>query len=642
MSIFKKMLLIPSSVVALPLIATTLTSCSTVDALDENLATQLESLTSPEAKEIYSNNWSRDAYAELYLISKSSTTDVNSEIFKENKATIKSYLKTLEPIPATTTINGITGDKISAEIYSHLFSAYTFYTAWKTSNDINYFRNQKQVWVEKQLSLGDKTIEMNFQPKFAYSSSTTTEIEFKKDFDLLYKIIQTGIQTELLNMAIAEFYFTAATSDMIQIGTNYNEIIDGNINSLNYWEATSFDINSPTYFLEKYLVEKAPKIKWNYSSEEASKIENWTHKKIKDPKNYFDLWAGEQVGTTSSPKKIFSEDLLVKSNDVLFNANALDFYGYNSSIELSSTSGEGDLSTDADVIRRFGQQTSGLFNFETKKLVSYDALAKRQKIEALNASAYLPKISIANNTNTIRKNSKQIIAEDLIIGENDSQFDAFNTYSDKTENTWKLLEITPILGTTNQQSIELKMSYNNSNAINGFQDYLYNVIITWNQTNNPSESNIVSELPRKMLFNNIDANTPFGKQQLYGVNPIVNGKVNVSYYIRLLPNFKWKSVDGIKEVKEIDGKEKAIGTFTMVGTPWDKITGTNNQRQLAFSLYMNDAELIKNIKSYLVLNDIAIRPGKIKEVNDVLKELGILYLDKKPSYAKPKISDQIK
>jgi hypothetical protein len=88
--------------------------------------------------------------------------------------------------------------------------------------------------VENQLSLNDQSIEKDFNPKFAYSSSSTELAQFKLDFHLLYKIMQTGIQTELLNMAVAEFYFTASTSDMIQRGTNYNDLMDGDINGIDY------------------------------------------------------------------------------------------------------------------------------------------------------------------------------------------------------------------------------------------------------------------------------------------------------------------------------------------------------------------------------------------------------------------------
>ncbi|MGL5204995.1 MAG: hypothetical protein ACRC63_01970 [Metamycoplasmataceae bacterium] len=642
---FKKMFLMSSSIVALPVAATALISCSTVNSLDDNLAQQLESLTSKAAKEIYINFWAREAYAELFLKSINPSSDVNSEEFKKNKEIIKEHLLDLKPIPSSVIIDGIPGDEITTEIFDHLFDAYTFYTAWKTSNDVNYFREQKQIWVEEDLSLDDKTIYLDFQPKFAYSSSTTTPTQFKEDFNLLYKIVQTGIQTQLLNMIIAEFYFTASTSDMIQRGTDYNKIIDGNINTLEYWNATSFDINSPTYFLEKYLVTKTPRIRWNFSSEENNKIENWSNRKITSPKDYMELWAGEQVGTTSSPKRIFSKDLLVESEDALLNNNALDFYGYNSSIEISSTSGNGALSTNEDVIRRFGKETSGLFNYQTNQFVSYDTLVKREKIEKLGAAAYLPKISIRSNTEVTRKTSSQILISDLIIGDEDRSFDTDNKYNEGL-NTWKLLDITPILSST-QQSIELKMTYSyNYSDPEGFIDYPYNVIITWNQTSSPAGANIVSELPRTLYFNNIDTNTPFGKQQVYGIDPIVDSKVNVSYYIRLLPEFNW-SVDsnGVKEDQTINGTKKAIGKFTMKGTPWYKddndAKSTLNLRRLAFSLYMNDdEELLKEIKSYLVLNDISIRPGKIKEVNDILNDLGILYLDKKPDYATPRIKNE--
>ncbi len=636
MSMFKKMLLIPS-VLTLPVLATAVvTSCSTVPQIDENLASQLEGLTSPAAKEIYSNYWARDAFAELYLKSKSPSEDVTSDTFESNKEIIKTYLLNLNPIGNDVVIHGLNGGAISAEINTQLFSAYTFYTAWKTSTNINYFRDQKQIWVENQLSLNEQTIELNFNPKFAYSSSSTEATQFKADFNLLYQIIQTGIQTELLNMAIAEFYFTATTSDMIQRGTDYNDIMDGDINAIEYWQATSFDINSPTYFLEKYLVEKGPKIKWNYTSEKPDKIANLTNTKIKNVQDYFNLWSGEQIGTTSSPKKIFSKDLLIKSGDIKFNASALDFYGYNSTIELSTESGEGDLSTDPDIIRRFGANASGLLNAK-KKFVAFDTLEKRAKIDLLKGEAFLPAISIRNTTDVVRKNSKQINLADLIIDNSELALDG--SYAPEgSKNSWKVLSITPILNdSSSQQSIELSMTYSNSDAINGFVDYPYNVIINWNQTNNPDASEIISELPKNMSFVQLNPNNSFESQQIYGIDPIVEGKVNVSYYIRLLPQFIWKTIDGIKEVREIDGKEKAIGTFSMAGTPWssDPIN-KNNQRMLAFSLYMNDAELITKIKAFLVLNDVSIRPGKIKEVNVILEELGIIYLPKKPDYATPR------
>jgi hypothetical protein len=41
-----------------------------------------------------------------------------------------------------------------------------------------------------------------------------------------------------------------------------------------------------------------------------------------------------------------------------------------------------------------------------------------------------------------------------------------------------------------------------------------------------------------MFFNQLDTNNSFQNQQIFGIDPIVEGKVNVSYYIRLLPEFK--------------------------------------------------------------------------------------------------------
>jgi hypothetical protein len=51
---FKKMLLVPS-VLTLPVLATVVTSCATVPQIDDNLASQIEGLTSDAAKEVYSN-----------------------------------------------------------------------------------------------------------------------------------------------------------------------------------------------------------------------------------------------------------------------------------------------------------------------------------------------------------------------------------------------------------------------------------------------------------------------------------------------------------------------------------------------------------------------------------------------------------
>ncbi len=629
MSIFKKMLFVPSAL-TLPALATMVTSCATIPQVDENLAGQLEELTSDAAKQVYSNYWSRDAYAQLYLISKDKKADVTSTEFLANKEHVKKYLLTFEPIADTVTINGVTGTVVSKEIKDQLFSAFTFYTAWKTSSNINYFREQKQIWVENQLGLGTKTIEDNFNPKFAYSSSTTTPDQFMADFELLYKVIQTGIQTELLNMAVAEFYFTTTTTEMIQRGTNYNEIMDGDINGLDYWNATSFDINSPTYFLEKYLVEKSPKIKWNYTSEKPDKIANLTNTKVKTTQDYINLWSGEQMGTTSSPKTIFSKDLLITSLDKTFNDQAINFFGYNSTIELSAASGNGDLSTDPSVIRREISNYSGLLN-SSDKLVSYDTLLKRAAIDKLDqAQAYLPPISIRNTSNIIRKNSKQIELTDLVIGTGQNAL-TNGSYSESA-NTWKVISISPILDGS-KESIELNMTYSNSSATSPVVDYPYTVIVSWKQTNNPIDSEIVSELENRMYFNQLNSENTFEKQHILGIDPIVDGKVSVSYYIKLTPKFNWNEINGMKDVIEISGKEKAIGKFTMAGTPWeDKVS----QQRLAFSLYMNDEELITGIKSFLVLNDVAIRPGKVKEVNAILEELGIIYLPNKPDYATPR------
>jgi hypothetical protein len=54
MSIFKKMLFVPSAL-TLPALATMVTSCATIPQVDENLAGQLEELTSDAAKQVYSN-----------------------------------------------------------------------------------------------------------------------------------------------------------------------------------------------------------------------------------------------------------------------------------------------------------------------------------------------------------------------------------------------------------------------------------------------------------------------------------------------------------------------------------------------------------------------------------------------------------
>ena len=54
MSIFKKMLFVPSAL-TLPVLATMVTSCATIPQVDENLAGQLEELTSDAAKQVYSD-----------------------------------------------------------------------------------------------------------------------------------------------------------------------------------------------------------------------------------------------------------------------------------------------------------------------------------------------------------------------------------------------------------------------------------------------------------------------------------------------------------------------------------------------------------------------------------------------------------
>ncbi|MDK2819690.1 MAG: hypothetical protein KFW07_02525 [Mycoplasmataceae bacterium] len=634
MSNFKKWLWIPS-VVTVPIVATSFVSCAVIPDFDEDLASQLEQLTSDEAKITYANFWSRDAFAELYLKSKNPTNPID----KREKEAVKNYLLDLKFDDETLTeIAGKPILEISTEINDHLFSAFDFFTSWKSSSNLIYFQQQKEIWIEKNLSLNVNgtfyDIKNYFKPEFGYSSSSTDKIKFKEEFELLYKIVQTEIQNELLNMIIAEFYFTASNAELIQKGTTYNQVIDKDVNSIDHWTATSFDINSPTYFLEKYLVQKAPKVKWNYASDDPEQIENWQNKFILNPSDYLELTRGKQSLNT-----IFSQNLLINSNDQLFNNNALKFKGYNITLESSTPSGEGDLSINEDTIRTFNKTKTGLLNTETNKLVSYDSLDIRKKINDINAknanSAFLAPISINNLSETIRKKSHQIVMEDLIFNNNDL---VLNNQLTEGFNTWKIIDIVPILKSGTAQSIQLKMAYGYNDPATpllNFENYLYDVFINWNQTPSPSDSQIVSELSDKFTFNDAMANTPFAKQHLYGINPIVAGKINVDYYIRLLPNFIWETenTSNQKKIKTINNQPKAVGKFSMKDTPWED---SASKRILAFYLYMNDPELIKEIKSVLVLNDIALRPGVIKEVNAILEEMGILYIKNKPDYAKPR------
>ena len=597
----KKWLLIPS-VVALPLVATTVTSCSIIQP-DLDLADQLESLTSPEAKEVYSNTWSRKAFAHLYLLSLSPNENTETLLFQKQANKIFNYLTSLDPSFLADFGSLISGKMPTDDlIRGELFGAYNFYISWKSSTDLEYFINQSIIWNQK--------FDLNFKPQYGYSSNTAELTSLKVDFDNLYDEIQTGIQTELLNMMIAQFYFTSTTSNIIKRGTNYNEVVNGDINSIQYWHEDSFNVTSPSYFLEKYLVEKSPRIKWNYTSENPDKILDNTNKDITTTQEYNNLWSGEQGGTTTSPKTIFSKDLIIKTNDALFASDPLQFYGYNSAIELSPASGEGDLSTNIDMMMRFGRTYSGLFDAETNKLFSYDMLKDRELISSSNQP--LLSVNLLPDTNTTRKNSTQITQDDLLIG----------GISLAPESKFKVLAIIPILGTSSRQTINVQMNYDGQ--------YPYDVTISWDQTSNPADANIESELKDNYTWQEWDSS--FGKRQKLGINPIIEGKVNVTYYIRLLPHFTWN--DTGEKVTEINGEQKAKGKFSMSGTPWPD---AESQETLAFSLYMNDVELLNTIKSVLVLNDISL--GKtiidghsVPQVDDILTELGILVITNKPDY----------
>ncbi len=611
----KKILLIPS-IVSIPLLVTTVTSCSIVEP-DVDLAAQIEALTSPEAKETYSNIWSREAFAHLYLVSLDTNVNTDTSVFEyKQKDKIMGYLKKFDEseLKDITLMGGFATEALLAEdILNKLFNAYKFYTSWKSSADLEYFINQSVIWKQKFEGLE------SFDPPYGYSSNEDNATTFHDDFLSLYKEVQTGIQTELLNMMIAQFYFTSTTENIIKRGTNYNEVMKGDINTLEHWTANSFDVKSPTYFLEKYLVTKTPKIKWNYTSENPDNIIDNTNTTISKPSQYNKLWQGEQVGTPSSPKTIFSKDLIVNSGDKEFDKFAIDFYGYNSAIELSSPSGDGDLATSIDAMIGFGSTYSGLWNSETKKLNSYDDLALKETLS--QEKPPLQSVSLKIDTKTTRKNSTQITKADLLIGgKGEAEIDPLYTVD----------KIVPILGTSSRQTINVQMEY---------KGYPYDVTVSWDQKSNPAEANIESELSENYTWT---FDSSFGKRQKPGINPIVENKVNVTYYIRLLPRFVWDDDQNeIKETIEINGESKAIGKFTMDETPWAKLPANQQKLEnLAFSLYMNDAELLNEIKSILVLNDISLEratlEGKpIPQVDDILAELGILVVTNKPDYVDP-------
>jgi len=237
----------------------------------------------------------------------------------------------------------------------------------------------------------------------------------------------------------------------------------------------------------------------------------------------------------------------------------------------------------------------------------------------------LLKTILYKGTNTTRKRSNQIIATDIEI--NSVKFPTNGIYMSGDE-TWTIKDIIPILN-GQKQSVQLNMLYSNKTPEFPPHDYEYEVILSWKQSTDINDADLFSTLNNDYTFTESEGISQiFQQQNANGIDAIIEGKVNVSYYMRLAPNFIWSETGGIKDVQEIDGNWKAMGKFSMKGTPWEK-----SNKQLVFSLYLNDPELLKEIQTVLVLNDMALIKGLVPEVNAILQELGILYITNKPEYA---------
>ena len=276
----------------------------------------------------------------------------------------------------------------------------------------------------------------------------------------------------------------------------------------------------------------------------------------------------------------------------------------------------GDLSSNIDNLKMFGDNKGGLFDSTTSMLFSFTELNAIKEILKYNATQSntnklsIPSINI-KSTSTSKK-SHSITMSDLdVVWDNQTitptTNNVFQSVNGNVTQELKINSISylPAKGEEKEIVIAFTYSFQNKNGSSSTKySFDYNFTISNWGNNESSQQN------------------PFAKQyQFSGSDSQVGIKIfdnstslGISYYLRFLP--LWKGSESIS----IGGNNwYSKGYWTFENTPWNTV---EKQQKLVYFFVLSNSNLFTNIQDFYLFNNYNVE-AKSYEISSLVSSLGL-------------------
>lgn len=634
-------LLIPASFIASPFLAT---SCAVLPTGDIDRPAQIELLSSEAAKNTLMDNWLTSTFTSLYAKSIAAQNE-SLETTSNVQNTLNYYLLNLswptttntpsKPITKETKIGnnvvyGTLTDDQKNKFENLVKEAYKFYISFKSTisettsdsetktNPIVYFIEKANAWKSQELntiipiysSKNPSTLLtiQDFNPSLKYTGlDSTNNALIEDDFKILMSTRGTLVYQNVLKLLISEMYFLHSTEKLIKNGTNYNKMTR-NMSSVDYINTQAYvGLNNDfsTFMLKKYMIENSPQLLWSYAAEDytTSTLSPSIISTITDFNN-LSTTKDTQLSTILAPDS--TEDTTNQISKL---------QAFNSCQVNANADQGGDLSSNIDNLKMFGDNKGGLFDSTTSMLFSFTELNAIKEILKYNANSSntnklsIPSINI-KSTSTSKK-SHSITINDLdVVWDNQTITPTNNVFKSTTGNVTQELKINsisylPAKGEEKEIVIAFTYSFQNKNGSSTTKhSFDYNFTISNWGNNESSQQN------------------PFAKQyQFSGSDSQVGIKIfdnstslGISYYLRFLP--LWKGSESIS----IGGNNwYSKGYWTFENTPWNTV---EKQQKLVYFFVLSDSNLFTNIQDFYLFNNYNVE-AKSYEISSLVSSLGL-------------------
>lgn len=616
------------------------TSCATLPTGDINRPSQIELLSSESAKITLMDNWLTSTFTSLYANHIAQSND-NLETISNIRNTLNYYLLNLSWPPASNAPSSFANkqEKIDSNvIYGTLTQeqktafenlvkgAYKFYISFKSTiaetneetktNPLVYFIEKANSWKSQEYntiipiySTADAntllTIQ-DFNPGLKYTGLDTSNQLIENDFKILMSTRGTLIYQNVLKLLIGEMYFLHSTKQLIENGTNYNKMISKMtyVDYINTQAYVGLNNDFSTYMFKKYMIENSPQLLWSYSAEDyTTAVSPSSIVSTIAEFNNLSVTKDTQLSTTLAPESTENTNNEISKlqafNSCQFNAN---------------TDSKGDLSSNIDNLKMFGDNKGGLFDSKTNMLFSFTELNAIKEILKYNSNSSntsklsIPSINIKTASNS--KKSHSITISDLeVVWDNQNLTPNNNVFTLTTNNNLtqelKINSISYLPDKGEEKEINIVFTYSFQNGTSSTKhSFDYNFTISNWGNKDSSQENIFS---KQYQFS--------GSESQVGIKIFDNStSLGISYYLRFLP--LWQSNGSI-----LIGNNKwySKGYWTFENTPWNTL---DKQQKLVYFFVLSDSNLFTNIQNFYLFNNYNVEANSY-EISSLISSLGL-------------------